>query len=120
MEQIDDLLAETLKSIANPRRLRIIHLLADEPREVARVAADLGISQPSASQHLAVLRSAGLVEAERRGREVRYRLVDPDVTVACNLMRQVLGRRLDRLAELASRRTNPPSLAYQPHAPSTR
>lgn len=120
MEQIDDLLAETLKSIANPRRLRIIHLLADEPREVARVAADLGISQPNASQHLAVLRSAGLVEAERLGREVRYRLVDADVTVACSLMRRVLARRLDRLAGLASGRTNPPSPAYHPHAPSPR
>jgi len=33
MDQIDDLLAETLKSIANPRRLRIIHLLAQGPRQ---------------------------------------------------------------------------------------
>ena len=109
MDQIDDLLAETLKSIANPRRLRIIHLLAQEPREVARLAADLGISQPNASQHLGVLRAAGLVEAERLGREVRYRLVDPEVTLACSQMRRVLGRRLERLAELASDRSSPPN-----------
>jgi len=109
MDQIDDLLAETLKSIANPRRLRIIHLLAEEPREVARLAADLGISQPNASQHLGVLRAAGLVEAERLGREVRYRLVDPEVTLACSQMRRVLGRRLERLAELASDRSSPPN-----------
>jgi DNA-binding transcriptional ArsR family regulator len=108
MDQIDDLLAATLRSIAHPRRLRIIHLLAQEPREVARLAADLGISQPNASQHLGVLRAAGLVEAERVGREVRYRLVDPDVTVACTQMRRVLARRLDRLAELASGAARPP------------
>ena len=47
----------------------------------------IGASQPNVSQHLAVLRSAGLVEAERDGREVRYRLADPDVMVACGLMR---------------------------------
>ena len=57
-----------------------------------------GISQPNVSQHLAVLRAAGLVDADRDGREVRYRLTDPDVMVACDLMRAVLERRLDRLA----------------------
>jgi ArsR family transcriptional regulator len=114
MDQIDDMLAETLKSIANPHRLRIIHLLAEEPREVTRLAADLGISQPNASQHLGVLRAAGLVEAERAGREVRYRLVDPEVTVACTQMRRVLARRLDRLAELASDAARYPRPAH-PH-----
>jgi ArsR family transcriptional regulator len=114
MDQIDDLLAETLKSIAHPRRLRIIHILAQGPREVARLAADLGISQPNTSQHLAVLRTAGLVEAERVGREVRYRLVDPGVTAACSQMRRVLGRRLDRLAALASDRSGRPNLTPNP------
>jgi ArsR family transcriptional regulator len=103
MDPIDELLAETLRSLAHPRRLRIIHLLAEQPRSVARLAGDLGISQPNASQHLAVLRAAGLVEAERLGREVRYRLVDPDVTIACSWMRAVLARRLDRIAGLAAR-----------------
>jgi DNA-binding transcriptional ArsR family regulator len=54
------------------------------------------------SQHLSVLRAAGIVEAERDGREVRYRLADPDVMVACGVMRSVLERRLTRLGEMAS------------------
>jgi hypothetical protein len=49
-----------------------------------------------------VLRAAGIVDAERDGREVRYRLTDPDVTVACGLMRGVLERRLTRLGEMAA------------------
>jgi DNA-binding transcriptional ArsR family regulator len=53
------------------------------------------------SQHLAVLRAAGVVDAERDGREVRYRLVDPDVMVACSVMRAVLERRMTRLGEIA-------------------
>jgi DNA-binding transcriptional ArsR family regulator len=69
--------------------------------EVGRLASALGASQPSVSQHLAVLRGAGLVESERRGREVRYRLTDPDVMVACGLMRAVLERRLARLGGMA-------------------
>jgi hypothetical protein len=42
------------------------------------------------------------VEAERDGREVRYRLADPDVMVACGVMRGVLERRLTRLGEMAA------------------
>jgi DNA-binding transcriptional ArsR family regulator len=46
------------------------------------------------------MRSAGIVESERDGREVRYRVSDPDVIVACSVMRGVLERRLARLAGL--------------------
>jgi len=79
------------------RRLEILHALATGPIEVGRLADAIGASQPNVSQHLAVLRSSGIVEAQRDGREVRYRLSDPDVMVACGLMRAVLERRLTRL-----------------------
>jgi DNA-binding transcriptional ArsR family regulator len=68
---------------------------------VGRLAEELGASQPNVSQHLAVMRAAGIVEAEREGREVRYRLADPDVMVACMTMRGVLQRRLIRLGRLS-------------------
>ena len=61
-----------------------------------------GASQPNVSQHLAILRSAGLIEPDRHGREIRYRLTDPDVIRACAVMRGVLRRRLERLAVLAT------------------
>lgn len=101
MDEITRLQAEVLKVLASPTRLDILHRLADGPLEVSRIAAAIGASQPNASQHLAVLRSAGLVEADRRGREIRYALVDPGVIVACEVMRGVLQRRLARLARLA-------------------
>ena len=102
MDEITILQAEVLKTLASPRRIDIVHALATGPTEVGRLATSLGASQPSVSQHLAVLRSAGLVEAERAGREVRYRLADPDVIVACGLMRSVLERRLTRLGHMAA------------------
>jgi DNA-binding transcriptional ArsR family regulator len=102
MDEITELQAEVLKTLASPRRLHILHRLFDGPCEVGRLAAELGLSQPNVSQHLAVLRAAGLVEAERDGREARYRLVDPDVMVACGIMRDVLERRLRRLAALSA------------------
>ena len=102
MDEITILQAEILKTLANPRRLEILHAVARGPIEVGRLAAAIGASQPNVSQHLAVLRSVGILEAERVGREVRYRLADPDVMVACDLMRAVLERRLTRLGEMAA------------------
>ena len=100
-DEIDALQAEFLKTLANPRRLRILHLLAAGPVGVASLATQLGISQPNASQHLAVMRAAGVVEAERDGREVRYRIADPEIVVACGIVHAVLERRFERLAGLA-------------------
>ncbi|HYO42415.1 MAG TPA: metalloregulator ArsR/SmtB family transcription factor [Candidatus Limnocylindrales bacterium] len=101
MDEITLLQAEILKTLANPRRLEILHRLAEGPCEVGRLAEEIGASQPNVSQHLSVLRSVGLVEAERDGREVRYRLTDPDVITACAVMRGVLQRRLSRLGRLS-------------------
>ena len=102
VEEITVLQADILKTLASPRRIEILHVLADGPIEVGRLADRIGASQPNVSQHLAVLRNAGLVDAEREGREVRYRLADPDVMVACDLMRAVLERRLARLGRIAT------------------
>ncbi|HEX5590466.1 MAG TPA: metalloregulator ArsR/SmtB family transcription factor [Candidatus Limnocylindrales bacterium] len=101
MDEITILQAQVLKLLASPRRLEILHRLAEGPLEVGRLATELGLSQPNVSQHLSVMRAAGIVEAERDGREIRYRLVDPDVLVACAVMRGVLERRVERLARIA-------------------
>ena len=61
-----------------------------------------GISQPNVSKHLAVMRAAGLVEAVRDGRGSVYRLTDEGVIGACDVMADVMRRRLARLAELSA------------------
>jgi ArsR family transcriptional regulator len=101
MDEVYKLQADVLKTLSNPRRLEIIHLLAEGPREVSRIAEEMGISQPNVSQHLALMRAAGVVEAERDGREVRYRLSDPEIICACETMRGVLVRRLARISAAA-------------------
>ena len=92
---------DILKVIAHPARIKILEELTQGVKCVSDFEDSLDISQPNVSQHLALLRATGLVEAERDGREIRYRLVDPDVIVACDLMRRVLERRLSRLGRLA-------------------
>jgi len=57
-------------------RQRILELLAAGPLPVSEIARRLGITQPAASQHLAVMRGAGLVLDRREGQQVYYRLVE--------------------------------------------
>jgi len=102
MDPIHELQAEICRTLSHPARIAMLHLLEAEPREVGRLAIDLGISQPNVSHHLAVMRAAGLVEAERDGRGVTYRLSDPGVIGACDLMAKVMRRRLARIAELSA------------------
>jgi DNA-binding transcriptional ArsR family regulator len=98
---IYELQAEVLKTLANAHRLEIIHRLAEDgPCEVRRLADEMGIAQPNVSQHLALMRGAGVVEGDRVGRVVRYRLADPNIVRACGLMRDVLQRRVLRLAQM--------------------
>jgi ArsR family transcriptional regulator len=107
MDEITALQAEVLKALAHPRRLEVMLRLKDGPCEVGALAQELALSQPNLSQQLAVLRATGLVEAERQGREVRYRIADPEVITACRIMRGVLERRLLRLAQLSSSPAEP-------------
>jgi DNA-binding transcriptional ArsR family regulator len=95
--------ASLLKTIASPRRLELLHYLGEAgPVEVRKLAEHFGMPQPAISQHRAALRGVGLVEAVREGREVRYRLADPEIVSACGIMRQVLIRRIARLGDLAA------------------
>lgn len=83
-----DLLAARFKALADPARVSILNRLAaaDEVCVCDFVGA-LGISQPTVSHHLKVLRDAGLVESSRRGTWAFYRLM-PD---AVDALREALG-----------------------------
>lgn len=66
--------AEVRKALAEPRRWRIVELLACEELCVCHLAEEVGIPQPLVSHHLKVLRAAGLVESEKHRQWTYYRL----------------------------------------------
>ncbi len=71
-------MAPVLAALAEPVRLRMVSMLLDAPEGGVcgcDMEGPLGLSQPTVSHHLKVLREAGLVEGERRGRWVHYRVV---------------------------------------------
>lgn len=82
--------AHLCKALAHPTRLLIIDELRDGPRSVGELVELLGIRQSAVSQHLGVLRHQRLVESRRDGQAIYYRLRDPRVTQAFDLLRQVL------------------------------
>ncbi len=71
--------ADLLKALASPLRLALLLELDGGPRCVHELVAALGADQPLVSQHLRVLRTAGLITGEKRGREVAYRIADSHV-----------------------------------------
>lgn len=67
-------MVKCLRALGDENRLRILMLLRERELCVLEVVGALGISQPLASSHLAVLREAGLATARREGRRIRYSL----------------------------------------------
>ncbi|MEX2246725.1 MAG: ArsR family transcriptional regulator [Dehalococcoidia bacterium] len=84
-------------ALASDRRLELLDLLAQAPRHVEALAAETGMSVASTSQHLQVLRNVHLVEAEREGTKIRYRLAGDDVLRLWLTLRSVAE---DHLAEV--------------------
>jgi len=73
MARADDVFA----ALASPPRREVLRLLLDGPRTVNDIASHFDMRRPSVSEHLRVLRDAGLVTERRAGRERRYQL-EPD------------------------------------------
>jgi rhodanese-related sulfurtransferase len=85
------------KAVSAPKRLELLDLLCQGPRTVEALADQAALSVANASQHLQVLRAARLVETEKRGLYVEYRLSDNQV---CRFFRELRGLAETRLAEV--------------------
>lgn len=85
--------ANLFKGLAHPLRVRVLEVLAasTDDTPVAELLAQTGLEASHLSQHLAVLRNYGLVTAERRGNQVRYRLAYPQVADLLRVARALLA-----------------------------
>lgn len=101
-----DRTAALVKVLDSKTRLEILLLLAEEEKVVHQLVTELEKSQPLISQHLRVLRSAGLVSSSRKGREVLYALDQPDIIGIIHELASLekLTEAQDELAELRKRR----------------
>ena len=93
-DAIYDQFARVGRAVASPKRIELLDLLGQGPRSVESLAALTGLSEANASQHLKVLRGARLVEAEKLGVRVIYRLSGQDVADFIRSLRTVAETRL--------------------------
>jgi len=82
--------AEVCKTLASAKRLEILNLLRDKEMRAGEIVKQMRIPKANVSQHLAVMRRAGILDARRDGLNMYYRISSPKVTKACDLMREVL------------------------------
>jgi DNA-binding transcriptional ArsR family regulator len=84
-----DRTAAIARALADAKRLCVLETLAEGERSVSELSREVGCQVPNMSQHLAVLRSAGIVATRRDGSTVYYRLADQPVLEIYRLLQQV-------------------------------
>lgn len=82
--------ARICKAFANSTRLHMLDFLAKRDWAASDLQKQLGISKANLSQHVAVLKAAGIVATRRAGKNVYFSLTMPEVKNACRLIRDVL------------------------------
>ena len=100
-KKIYKLHAELCKTLANPTRLQILSLLRDGEKSVGELTALTGIRQATISQHLAVLRQRRVVSTRKDGVNTFYKIANPKIVEACDIIREVLFEQLTEIEELA-------------------
>jgi len=86
--------AQLCKAFAHPSRLQILDLLGNGEVGVSTLQETLGVSKTRISQHVTILKSAGVLSTRRNGKQVICSLAIPEVKQACQMIRQVLEAHL--------------------------
>lgn len=100
-DHIFELHAEVCKTLANAWRLKLIELLRHGERPLQDLVEVAGIPLANVSQHLNKMRTAGVVEVRREGARSFYRLANPKILKAFDIMREVLHDRLASTQKMA-------------------
>jgi ArsR family transcriptional regulator len=106
MEGIYELQADVCKIFANAKRLEIISLLKDREIQANELLEKIGLSKANLSQHMAVLKAKGVVVTRREGVNMFYRIANPKIIQACNLMREVLAEQIREKGRIVSNLSN--------------
>lgn len=93
-------LARIGKALASPIRLELLDVLSQGPRTVEAIASEVNQSVANTSQHLQILRSARLIDSERAGVNISYRLADQEVLGLCGVLHRVGEARLLEVREV--------------------
>ena len=108
MRELYKIHAELCKVFSNPTRLEILNLLRYKEMSVTELIKKSKLSQANISQHLSIMKSKGIVSSERNGKNIYYKISNPKIIKAFEIIREVLSERLekDRKSLFVQRRKN--------------
>lgn len=89
-----------MSNIKIPVRLKIVHLLHEEPSRVSNISESLGIHQSTLSRHLSILKRVGILNGTRVGTDVVYKVATPKIVEVCEMMRELLAERETKRSEM--------------------
>jgi len=99
-QEISQLEADFCFALSDPTRILILYALSETPLNVTDMTNELGVTQPTVSRHLKVLRDRGLVHATRQGTTMTYHLADQRLIQALDLLRSVMRDGLSQRVSL--------------------
>ena len=96
-------IADRLKALSDPCRLKILHALEHGELCVSEIRENVGGSQANVSKHLARMRQSGVLESRREGTNVFYRVADPTAFAICRTVCDALEVRAEHELDALSR-----------------
>ncbi len=96
MNELYKIHADMCKIFSNPTRLEILNLLRDKELSVTELIGKTRLSQTNVSQHLSIMKSKGIVTSNRKGKNIYYKLTNPKIIKAFDIMKEVLAERLKK------------------------
>ena len=101
IKELYKLHAEMCKVFSNPTRLEILNLLRDKEMSVTELIKRTKLSQANISQHLSIMKSKGIVASSRKGKNINYKLTNPKIIKAFDIISEVLAEKLKENSKIA-------------------
>ena len=96
MKELYEIHAEMCKVFSNATRLEILNLLRDRELSVTELIEKTKVSQTNISQHLSIMKSKGIVSSNRKGKNIYYKITNPKIIKAFDIIRDVLTEKLKK------------------------
>ncbi len=102
MKELYKIHAEMCKVFSNPIRLEILHLLRYDELSVTELVEKSKLSQANISQHLGIMKARGIVVSRRDGKNVYYKLANPKIVRAFDIIRDALVEKMKKDGRMAA------------------
>ena len=103
MKELYTIHAKICKIFSNSTRLEILNLLRDKEMSVTELIEKTRLSQVNISQHLSIMKSKGIVISNRKGKNIYYKLTNPKIVKAFDIIREVLAEKLKKNGKIVER-----------------